>query len=68
MIDLGVDAFGVQYKNCTEELVIEAHARKIPIFVWTVPPGEEVTRLQKQKVNFIITDHPKDVQDQLFRR
>lgn len=62
----GADAFGVQFKNCTPELVAAAHARKMPIFVWTVPPGPEIDRLKALKVNFIITDHPKDVQEQLF--
>jgi len=59
------DAFGVQYRNCSPELVAEAHRRKIPVFVWTVPPGPEVDRLKGLKVNFIITDHPRDVRKQL---
>ncbi len=63
-----VDAFGVQYRNCSPELVAAAKSRKIPIFVWTVPPGVEVDRLNKLGVNFIITDHPKDVQDQLSQK
>jgi glycerophosphoryl diester phosphodiesterase len=59
------DAFGVQYKNATPELAKLARERKIPLFVWTVPPGPEVQRLKDLRVNFIITDHPKDVRTQL---
>ena len=42
-----------------------AHEKKVPVFVWTVPPGEEVDRLKVLKVNFIITNHPRDVKQQL---
>ena len=59
------DAFGVQYKNATPELASAARERKIPMFVWTVPPGPEVDRLKALRVNFIITDHPRDVRAQL---
>jgi glycerophosphoryl diester phosphodiesterase len=63
--EIGADAIGVQYRNCSPELVREAHARKVPLFVWTVPPGPEVERLRASRVNFIITDHPGDVIKQL---
>ena len=59
------DALGVAYKNATPELAKMARDRKIPFFVWTVPPGPEVQRLKDLRVNFIITDHPKDVKAQL---
>lgn len=59
------DGIGVDYKNCPPELVAEAHRRKIPVFVWTVPPGPEVDRLKGLGVNFIITNHPRDVRKQL---
>lgn len=59
------DAIGVAYPNTTAELVQETHAKRMPIFVWTVPPGPEVDRLKGLKVNFIITNHPRDVKAQL---
>lgn len=59
------DALGVDYKNATPELAKMARDRKIPFFVWTVPPGPEVQRLKDLRVNFIITNHPKDVIAQL---
>lgn len=61
----GVNGIGVQFRNATAGLVQAAHARKVPVFVWTAPPGEEVDRLKSLKVNFIITDHPRDVRAQL---
>jgi glycerophosphoryl diester phosphodiesterase len=63
--ELGSDGVGFQYRNVTPELVKAVQDRKIPIFVWTVPPGPEVDRLKALKVNFIITDHPRDVRAQL---
>lgn len=59
------DALGVDYHNCPKELVEEARKKHIPVFVWTVPPGPEVDRLKALKVNFIITNHPRDVRKQL---
>lgn len=63
--EIKADALGVDYHNCPAELVEEAHRRHLPIFVWTVPPGAEVDRLKALKVNFIITNHPRDVRSQL---
>lgn len=60
-----VDAIGVDFKGATPEIVARAHQEKMPIFVWTVPPGPEVDRLKALKVNFIITNHPRDVRKQL---
>lgn len=64
---LGIDGVGVSYKNCPSEFVKAAHARRMPVFVWTVPPGPEVDRLKGLGVNFIITDHPREVRAQLAR-
>lgn len=63
--EIGANGVGFQYRNVTPELVKAAHDRKVPVFVWTVPPGPEVDRLKALKVNFIITDHPRDVIKQL---
>jgi glycerophosphoryl diester phosphodiesterase len=59
------DAIGVQFRNATPELASMARQKGVPLFVWTVPPGPEVDRLKQLKVNFIITDHPRDVIAQL---
>ncbi len=59
------DGLGVDYRNCPPELAAEARRRKIPLFVWTVPPGPEVDRLKALRVNAIITNHPRDVCKQL---
>jgi len=63
--EIKADAIGVQFRGATPELMAAAHARKTPVFVWTVPPGPEVDRLKSLKANFIITDHPRDVRAQL---
>ncbi len=63
--ELGSNGVGFHFSNVTPELVKAAHERKVPVFVWTVPPGPEVDRLKSLKVNFIITDHPRDVRAQL---
>lgn len=62
---IGASGIGLAYNNVTPEFVKLAHDQKIPIFVWTVPPGPEVDRLKAMKVNFIITNHPRDVRKQL---
>jgi glycerophosphoryl diester phosphodiesterase len=62
---IGADGIGLQYRNVTPEIVRLAHQRKVPVFVWTVPPGPEVDLLKEMRVNFIITDHPRDVRRQL---
>lgn len=59
------DAVGFQFKNVHEKMASALRSNRIPLFVWTVPPGEEVDRLEKLKVNFIISDHPKDVVEQI---
>lgn len=63
--DIKVDAIGIGYPAANEEIIKAAHDRKMPVFVWTVPPGSEVDRLKALKVNFIITNHPRDVIEQL---
>lgn len=62
------DGFGVDYHKATPELAKMARDRHVPFFVWTVPPGSEVDRLKAMKVNFIITNHPRDVFKQLADR
>ena len=59
------DGVGFDYRQVTPEWIAEAHRRKLPVFVWTVPPGAEVARLKGLGVNFIITNSPKDVREQL---
>jgi glycerophosphoryl diester phosphodiesterase len=61
----GCDGIGVAYQAIDGELVKEAHAKGLPVFAWTVPPGPEVERLRDLKVNFIITNHPREVLSQL---
>lgn len=63
--DCKADALGFSYRNVEESLPKFLREQKCPMFVWTVPPGEEVERLKGYRVNFIITDHPKDVLEQL---
>jgi glycerophosphoryl diester phosphodiesterase len=63
--DLNADAVGFQYRNVTPGLADVLRRAGRPLFVWTVPPGEEVDRLKALRVNFIITDHPRDVRTQL---
>jgi glycerophosphoryl diester phosphodiesterase len=63
--ELKVDAVGFQFRNVNAPLADRLRTEKIPLFVWTVPPGAEVDRLKDLRVNFIITDHPRDVRAQL---
>ncbi len=62
-----VDGLGFGYTNCPKEIVEKAQEQQLPVFVWTVPPGPEVDRLKNNRVNFIITDAPRDVKAQLNR-
>lgn len=59
------DALGFQFRNVSAPLAAFLRKSEVPLFVWTVPPGDEVSRLQGLRVNFIITDHPGDVLRQL---
>ncbi|MBL8048159.1 MAG: hypothetical protein JNJ45_05705 [Chthonomonas sp.] len=67
LANLKTDGIGVHFSNCDEPLARAARERKLPLFVWTVPPGPEVDRLRQLGVNFIITDHPREVRAQLGR-
>jgi glycerophosphoryl diester phosphodiesterase len=62
------DGIGIAYQGANAEIVGEAHRRKMPVFVWTVPPGEIVDRLKALKVNFIISNSPRDVHEQLNKK
>lgn len=55
------DALGFQFRNVHPALAAKLRGEKIPLFVWTVPPGAEIERLRDLRVNFIITDHPQEV-------
>lgn len=59
--DIKADGLGFQFRQVQSFLAERLRAEKLPLFVWTVPPGEQSERLNGLKVNFIITDHPKDV-------
>ena len=65
--EISADAIGFQFKNVNESLAAHLRYRKIPLFVWTVPPNAEVERLKKLNVNFLITDSPRDVRELLDR-
>lgn len=62
------DAVGFSFGAVDEDLTSYLREKRIPLFVWTVPPGDEVERLQSLKVNFIISNSPQEVRDQLGRR
>ena len=64
-IECRADAVGFQYRSVTPELAAFLRRDRVPLFVWTVPPGEEVERLKSLRVNFIITDSPMHVREQL---
>ncbi len=63
--DIDADAVGFGYKNLDGDVPALLRDAKIPLFVWTVPPGEEVEKLKSLRVNFIISDHPQDLLKQL---
>lgn len=64
-IDCRADAVGFQFRNVTPELAAFLRRDRVPLFVWTVPTGAEVDRLKSLRVNFIITDSPNHVREQL---
>lgn len=65
--ELQADAVGFNYRNVTASLAQHLRGENRPLFAWTVPPGPEVHRLRGLGVNFIITDHPRDVRRELGR-
>ncbi len=65
LVDDRIDALALHHSSITADLARECREAKVPLFAWTVPPGEEVTRLHEVGVNFIITDHPQFVTRQL---
>ncbi len=64
-LDCRADGVGFPYGNVSSELASYLRRDRVPLFVWTVPPGAEIDRLKGLKVNFIITNHPTDVRSQL---
>lgn len=60
-----LDGVGFAYGNVSAPVVAAFHARRLPVFAWTVPPGDWVGRLAALKVNFIITNHPRHVSELL---
>lgn len=65
MRTLGADAVGMNYSFVTKAVTKRLRAERVPLFVWTVPPGNQVDRLKALGVNFIITNHPREVREQL---
>lgn len=65
--ELGVDAVGMGYLNATKKVAERLRSERVPLFVWTVPPGAPVKRMKAIGVNFIITNHPRDVREQLAK-
>ncbi|MCG9896195.1 MAG: glycerophosphodiester phosphodiesterase [Fimbriimonadaceae bacterium] len=63
--EMKTDAVGFQFRNVHPGLASTLRAARVPLFVWTVPPGEEPMRLKGLNVNFIITDHPRDILGQI---
>ncbi|MCH7903381.1 MAG: glycerophosphodiester phosphodiesterase [Armatimonadetes bacterium] len=59
------DAVGFSFYGVNKVLTTYLRGEKIPLFVWTIPPGPGVAQLQSLRVNFIITNHPRDVLAQL---
>lgn len=60
-----IDGLALNHWSITENVANHCRAARVPLFAWTVPPGDEVTRLHGLGVNFIITDHPQLVVAQL---
>ncbi|MBX3096392.1 MAG: glycerophosphodiester phosphodiesterase [Fimbriimonadaceae bacterium] len=62
---INADAVGFQHLNVHPALVDYLRAAGYPLFAWTVPPGNEVTRLKNLGVNFLITDFPDQIRKQV---
>lgn len=62
-----LDGVGFAYGNVSGPVVATFHVRRLPVFAWTVPPGDWVGRLKAIKVNFIITNHPRHVSELLAK-
>ena len=65
LAQISADAVGFPFGFVDKSLADHLRASRKPLFVWTVPPGREIDRLKELKVNFIITNHPRDVRRQL---
>ncbi len=55
---IGATALSPEDALTTPGLVEAAHARGLPVIVWTVNDPDEMTRFIKYGVNGIVTDHP----------
>ena len=55
---LGAVALHPRAATVTPELVREAHARGLAVYVWTVNPVDEMVRLVRSGVDGVISDHP----------
>ena len=55
---LGAAALHPRASTVTPELVREAHAGGLLVYVWTVNPVDEIVRLVRLGVDGVISDHP----------
>ncbi|GAA4238802.1 glycerophosphodiester phosphodiesterase [Actinomadura meridiana] len=56
--EIGATAFSPEHVLTTPPLVEAAHARALPVIVWTVNTPEEMTRFIDYDVDAIVTDYP----------
>jgi glycerophosphoryl diester phosphodiesterase len=61
MEECGADGLGMHYFGILPEIAKPLRSRQVPLFAWTVPPGPGVDRLLDLGVNFLVTDHPREV-------
>ena len=51
-------SINISYKNVTKELIMEAHKRKMKVFVWTVNDSKDVEQMKQLGVDGIFSDYP----------
>jgi glycerophosphoryl diester phosphodiesterase len=59
------DAVGFNVMSARASLLAWLRKRKTPVFIWTVAPGSRIDYLKENRANFIITNHPNEVREQL---
>lgn len=63
--EIRADAVGMAYPRFDEFYARHWRSHGVPVFCWTVPPGTEAMRLSEFGVQFLITDHPKELMSEI---
>jgi glycerophosphoryl diester phosphodiesterase len=66
--NIEADFLGIVHEHASQEIIKNAHHRRMPVFVWTVNDPAVAIELARRGVDMIISDHPTQIRDALQGR